>query len=284
MASSGSDTEMDSGSSSGYSSSCDASPAASPRQAAEPAGPPAAPRPGLRVPPLSLRANLADLPRDVGAGCDNAPSTARHTSTGAVGGPRLAVPSRPAAGDAGAAAASPLHTSRNLPSMRGPTPEPNQQDQQQQNHQQQAAAPPPPPPPHQPASDAPPLSLDILSPALTLQPSQLQGCSPCTSQMQLAQHCASQLGVPPERLRFFALSEVAGPQQLPPGCSRAAIEVADSSECAAASGASQHQTRRSQVSVIQVAPAPACLSSFTHDACLPSLHPAQASHWPPWRS
>lgn len=234
MASSGSDTEMDSGSSSGYSSSCDASPAASPRQAAEPAGPPAAPRPGLRVPPLSLRANLADLPRDVGNGCDSAPSTARRTSTGAGGVLRLALPSRPAAGDTGAAAASPLHTSRDLPSVRGPTLEPNQSSQQQQNHQQQAAAPPPPPPPHQPASDAPPLSFDILSPALTLQPGQLQGGSPCTSQMQLAQHCASQLGVPPERLRFFALSEVAGPQQLPPGCSRAAIEVADSSECAAA--------------------------------------------------
>lgn len=234
MASSGSDTEMDSGSSSGYSSSWDGSPAASPREAASPAGPPAAARPAMRVPPLSLRANLADLPRDVGTGCDSAPSTARPMNGGAGGVPRLALPGRPAAVDAGAAAASPPHTSRGMRSSRGPASAPNQPQQQLQDRQQQAAAPPPPRPQEQASSAAAPLSLDILSPALTLQSSQLQGGGSCTRQAHLAQYCASQLGVPAERLRFFALSEVAGPQQLPVGCSRAAVEVTDSSECAAA--------------------------------------------------
>lgn len=221
---------MDSGSSSGYSSSWDGSPAASPREAA----PATAARPGLRVPPLSLRANLADLPRDGGAGCDSAPGTARRMNAGADGVPRLALPSRATARIAVAAsAASPPCTARGVAAQPGPTlvSTPNQQ----LNDQRQAAAPPPPPqqPPQQPASGQGLLSLDILSPALTLQSSQLQGGRTSDSHALLVQHCAGQLGVATERLRFYALSEVVGPQQLPPGCSRAAVEVADSSEWAA---------------------------------------------------
>ncbi|KAL4452569.1 hypothetical protein ABPG75_008231 [Micractinium tetrahymenae] len=228
MASSGTDTEMDSE----YSSSWDGSPEASPREAAPaPSGPPAARPPllNLRVPPLSLRVNLADLPRDDGASCDSAPSTARRMNAGLGAVPRLSLPSRPVAADASAAAASPPRTSRGAPSLPHPTPVPALPKQQLDDRQQHAAAAQPPPPPEQqPAGGAGLLSLDILSPALSLQPSQLQGGGGSSRHAQLAQHCASQLGVTAERLRFFALSEVAGPQHLPPGCSRAAVEVVDS--------------------------------------------------------
>lgn len=50
---------------------------------------------------------------------------------------------------------------------------------------------------------------------------------------QLGERAASRLGVPPERLRYYALTEVAGPHTLPPGCPRAAVEVLDSRECPA---------------------------------------------------
>lgn len=77
----------------------------------------------------------------------------------------------------------------------------------------------------QPSSQTPTaLSVDILSPAFNLQRQQQQDGD--TSQLALT--CAGRLGVQPERLRFYALTEVAGPQQLPPGCSRAAVEVVDS--------------------------------------------------------
>jgi hypothetical protein len=70
------------------------------------------------------------------------------------------------------------------------------------------------------------LTLDILSPALTLarQPQRDAG--------EWARGCAGRLGVPLERLRFYALTEVPS-MQLPAGCTRAAVAVDDSREQAA---------------------------------------------------
>lgn len=77
----------------------------------------------------------------------------------------------------------------------------------------------------QPSSQTPTaLNVDVLSPAFNLQRQQQQD----GEISQLALTCAGRLGVQPERLRFYALTEVSGPQQLPSGCSRAAVEVVDS--------------------------------------------------------
>ena len=73
----------------------------------------------------------------------------------------------------------------------------------------------------------------MLSSALTLElpaAGQRQQQQQGGSSGELGASCASRLGVPPERLRFYALTEVAGPHQLPPGCTRAAVEVVDSRE------------------------------------------------------
>ena len=68
------------------------------------------------------------------------------------------------------------------------------------------------------------LSLDILSPAFSLDLPPMR-----SRDSQLALACASRLGVPPARLRFFSLTEV---QRLPLGCCRVAVEVANSREWA----------------------------------------------------
>ncbi len=88
-----------------------------------------------------------------------------------------------------------------------------------------------------PAGQAALLSLDILSPAFSLErPGQQPGAGAAAASEQLSADAASRLGVPPERLRYYALTEVAGPHQLPPGCPRAAVEVLDSRECSHSSG------------------------------------------------
>lgn len=83
-----------------------------------------------------------------------------------------------------------------------------------------------------PAGQAAMLSLDILSPAFSLErpAAQQPGPDAAAAAAQLGAGAASRLGVPPERLRYYALTEVAGPHQLPPGCPRAAVEVLDSRE------------------------------------------------------
>jgi hypothetical protein len=177
------DSEMlssSSGPSTSRSSSGADSPAPSPHRGSAPAA--AAPGLSLRVPSLSLRANLASLPRGDGPG--DAPATVRQ--------PRVT------------AADEALASARCGQPWAAPPP---------------AARPVTPP---QPSRQAALLSLDILSPAFGLEQQQ--------EREQLRRSCAGRLGVPPERLRFYALTEVEGAHQLPPGCSRAAVEVLDSRE------------------------------------------------------
>ncbi|KAI7844952.1 hypothetical protein COHA_001599 [Chlorella ohadii] len=232
MASSGSQSSrscssseaLSSDASSSCPSSSDASPACSPRGSggAARAIPPLALN--RRVPPLSLHANLAELPRDDGP--VDAPGTARRpqqqqqqqqlepaaaTQPRVV--PRLAMPQpagaeklAPPASARGCAAPPAGPVSMPLPAAAA------------------AAADSQPP-----AGQAALLSLDILSPAFSLErPGQQPGAGAAAASEQLSADAASRLGVPPERLRYYALTEVAGPHQLPPGCPRAAVEVLDS--------------------------------------------------------
>ena len=211
--------------SSDASSSCassEASPAGSPRGGAPTVPPLALNR---RVPPLSLRANLADLPRDDGPG--DAPGTGRRAQQQqqpeAVAAaqpravPRLAMPQLAGAEQL----AQPQSARGAAPAPTGPA-----------TMAQLATAAPAAVGPQPPAGQAALLSLDILSPAFSLERPTTQQLGPdaAAATAQLSAGAADRLGVPPERLRYYALTEVAGPDQLPPGCPRAAVEVLDSRE------------------------------------------------------
>lgn len=220
----GSDTSRSSGSSSSeapssseVSTSAASSPAASPRgdgsdgAAARPA-PLALSRPGVPRLTLGMGGSLAALPRD-GA----APGTARQPTARQP--PVLPLPLASARGKP-----SPV-PSLALPKAAAAAPA------------AAAAVAPQQPPPAPAASQAAALlSLDMLSPAFTLEcpAADQQQQQQAGGSGQMGASCASRLGVPPERLRFYALTEVAGPQQLPPGCTRAAVEVLDSREWHAA--------------------------------------------------
>lgn len=185
------DSEMASSSSETSTSSWSSEAGDSPRPAAASPASPAT----RRVPPLSLRADLAALSR--GDAAPDTPGTARQLGVPA------AVPAGLPPGPAPRQAPSLVH----VPPLTLAVPASHPQLQPSC----QAAA---------------LLSLDILSPAFSLrEQQQAAGGSDCD---QLALSCAGRLGVPLERLRFFALTQVAGLQELPPGCSRVALEVLDS--------------------------------------------------------
>ena len=282
MSHSGSDMSSDALDSSGESSSeWDDSRGPSPRDGDAALPPPSRPAPaGLRIPSLALRANLEALPRDGGYAGNSAPGTARQPS--AV--PRLALPGvgAPAACGTPRGAAPPL-----------PPPKQQQQQQQQQVDMQQPVkqqhiqqpqqlqqVAPAAPPPQQHAGQATQLSLDVLSPALTLN---LQQGSAAT-----AQRCAAQLGVAQGRLRFYALTEVAAPEQLPPGCARAAVEVEGSSEWArAVRSLKWHAATRLQL-LFATAPLlsyqKACRHRSPATLTPQPAPPLQPSPWLSWRS
>lgn len=232
MASEGSDTDMSSSSSANSESSDSArSWGDDSSEGSGSAQPPAAAAAARRVPPLALGGNLAALSSAVaphGEEDNRGPGTARQAGPRLV--PRLSLPSAAAAAAVSAAAPAPA-SARRLPSPpRRPAAAAMQhrqehqqvsapQRQQEQEQEQQTRA----------ASQAALVSLDILSPAFSVEQGEQAGSS-INGRQQLAQRCASKLGVPADRLRYYALVEVSGPQDLPPDCARAAVEVVGSSE------------------------------------------------------
>jgi hypothetical protein len=67
------------------------------------------------------------------------------------------------------------------------------------------------------------IAVELLSPALVF-PKISHGIA------QIREQCSQKLGVAAERFRFYALTEVANLQDLPPNCTRVAMDVASSSE------------------------------------------------------